>query len=93
LKNNTDLGKFGTYGGRYVPETLIPALEDLDKWYQKLKVDKSFQRELSGLLINFAGRSTPLYYANNLTRQLGGQRIYLKREDLLHSGAHKINNT
>ncbi len=93
MKNNTDLGKFGTYGGRYVPETLIPALEDLDKWYQKLKVDKSFQRELSGLLINFAGRSTPLYYANNLTRQLGGPRIYLKREDLLHSGAHKINNT
>ena len=93
MKNNTDLGKFGTYGGRYVPETLIPALEDLDKWYQRLKVDKSFQRELNGLLINFAGRSTPLYYANNLTKQLGGPRIYLKREDLLHSGAHKINNT
>ena len=93
MKNNTDLGKFGTYGGRYVPETLIPALEDLDKWYQRLKVDKSFQHELRGLLLNFAGRSTPLYYANNLTKQLGGPRIYLKREDLLHSGAHKINNT
>ena len=65
----------------------------MDKWYQRLKVDKSFQRELNGLLINFAGRSTPLYYANNLTNQLGGPRIYLKREDLLHSGAHKINNT
>ena len=93
MKRNTDLGKFGTYGGRYVPETLIPALEDLDKWYQRLKVDKSFQRELGGLLTNFAGRSTPLYYANNLTKSLGGPRIYLKREDLLHSGAHKINNT
>jgi len=93
LKNNTDLGKFGTYGGRYVPETLIPALEDLDKWYHRLKVDKSFQLELRGLLKDFAGRSTPLYYANNLTRHLGGPKIYLKREDLLHSGAHKINNT
>jgi tryptophan synthase beta chain len=93
LNKNTDLGKFGTYGGRFVPETLIPALEDLDKWYQRLKVDKSFQRELKGLLINFAGRSTPIYYANNLSRHLGGPRIYLKREDLLHSGAHKINNT
>ena len=82
MKNNTDLGKFGTYGGRYVPETLIPALEDLDKWYQRLKGNKSFQRELSELLINFAGRPTPLYYANNLTKQLGGPRIYLKREDL-----------
>ena len=93
MKNNTDLGKFGTYGGRYVPETLIPALEDLDKWYQRLKMDKSFEHELRDLLENFAGRSTPLYYANNLTRHLGGPRIYLKREDLLHSGAHKINNT
>ncbi|TVP39018.1 tryptophan synthase subunit beta [Candidatus Nitrosocosmicus arcticus] len=93
MKNNTDLGKFGTYGGRYVPETLIPALEELDKWYQRLKVDKSFQLELRGLLKDFAGRATPLYFANNLTRHLGGPKIYLKREDLLHSGAHKINNT
>jgi tryptophan synthase beta chain len=93
LKNNSDLGKFGTYGGRYVPETLIPALEDLDKWYQRLKVDKSFQNELLGLLKNFAGRPTPLYFASNLTKHLGGPKIYLKREDLLHSGAHKINNT
>jgi tryptophan synthase beta chain len=93
LKNNSDLGKFGMYGGRYVPETLIPALEDLDKWYQRLKVDKSFQNELLGLLKNFAGRPTPLYFAKNLTNHLGGPKIYLKREDLLHSGAHKINNT
>ena len=93
MKNNGDLGKFGTYGGRYVPETLIPALEDLDKWYQRLKVHKSFQKELGGLLKNFAGRPTPLYYASNLTKHLGGPKIYLKREDLLHSGAHKINNT
>ncbi|HKU82949.1 MAG TPA: tryptophan synthase subunit beta [Candidatus Nitrosocosmicus sp.] len=93
MKNNTDLGKFGTFGGRYVPETLIPALEDLDEWYQRLKMDKSFEHELRDLLENFAGRSTPLYYASNLTRHLGGPRIYLKREDLLHSGAHKINNT
>ncbi len=93
MKNNSDLGKFGTYGGRYVPETLIPALEDLDKWYQRLKVDKSFQNELLGLLKNFAGRPTPLYFASNLTKHLGGPKIYLKREDLLHSGAHKINNT
>ncbi len=93
MKNNSDLGKFGTYGGRYVPETLIPALEDLDKWYQRLKVDKSFQNELLGLLKNFAGRPTPLYFASNLTKHLDGPKIYLKREDLLHSGAHKINNT
>ncbi len=93
MKNNSNLGKFGTYGGRYVPETLIPALEDLDKWYQRLKVDKSFQNELFGLLKDFAGRPTPLYFASNLTKHLGGPKIYLKREDLLHSGAHKINNT
>ncbi len=93
MKNNSDIGKFGTYGGRYVPETLIPALEDLDKWYQRLKADKSFQNELRGLLKDFAGRPTPLYYASNLTNHLGGPKIYLKREDLLHSGAHKINNT
>ncbi len=68
------------YGGRYVPETLIPALEDLDKWYQRLKVDKSFQNELFGLLKDFAGRPTPLYFASNLTKHLGGPKIYLKRE-------------
>lgn len=86
-------GKFGTYGGRYVPETLIPALEDLEKWYQKLRINKQFQRDLSSLLESFAGRPTQLYFAKNLTKKLKGPQIYLKREDLLHSGAHKINNT
>jgi len=93
LKANLLPGKFGTYGGRYVPETLIPALEDLERWYQKLSINKQFQKELSKLLENFAGRPTELYFAKNLTKKLNGPQIYLKREDLLHSGAHKINNT
>ncbi len=93
MKANLLPGKFGTYGGRYVPETLIPALEDLERWYQKLSINKQFQRELSKLLENFAGRPTELYFAKNLTKKLNGPQIYLKREDLLHSGAHKINNT
>jgi len=93
LKANLSPGKFGTYGGRYVPETLIPALEDLDRWYQKLKKDKEFQNDLSELLETFAGRPTQLYFAKNLTKKLNGPKIFLKREDLLHSGAHKINNT
>jgi len=93
LKANLLPGKFGAYGGRYVPETLIPALEDLERWYQKLSINKQFQKELSKLLENFAGRPTELYFAKNLTKKLNGPQIYLKREDLLHSGAHKINNT
>lgn len=93
MKANLLPGKFGTYGGRYVPETLIPALEDLDRWYQKLKKDKEFQNDLSELLETFAGRPTQLYFAKNLTKKLNGPKIFLKREDLLHSGAHKINNT
>lgn len=93
MKANLSPGKFGTYGGRYVPETLIPALEDLDRWYQKLKKDKEFQNDLSELLETFAGRPTQLYFAKNLTKKLNGPKIFLKREDLLHSGAHKINNT
>lgn len=93
MKANLLPGKFGTYGGRYVPETLIPALEDLERWYQKLSINKQFQKELSKLLENFAGRPTELYFAKNLTKKLNGPQIYLKREDLLHSGAHKINNT
>jgi len=93
LKANLLPSKFGAYGGRYVPETLIPALEELEKWYQKLRVNKQFQKELSKLLENFAGRPTELYFAKNLTKKLNGPQIYLKREDLLHSGAHKINNT
>ena len=93
LKANLLPGKFGVYGGRYVPETLIPALEDLEKWYRKLSINKQFQKQLSRLLENFAGRPTELYFAKNLTKKLNGPQIYLKREDLLHSGAHKINNT
>lgn len=86
-------GKFGIHGGRYVPETLIPSLEELEKSYLKLKRDKHFQDELSYLLKSFAGRPTELYFAANLTKKLNGPKIFLKREDLLHSGAHKINNT
>jgi tryptophan synthase beta chain len=85
-------GRFGAYGGRYVPETLMAALEELDHAYAEAKVDAAFQAELDDLLRNFAGRPTPLYFAKRLTESLGGAKIYLKREDLLHTGAHKINN-
>jgi tryptophan synthase, beta subunit len=85
-------GKFGKYGGIYVPELLIPALEELEKAFLKYKDDKQFNAELEYYLREFAGRPTPLYYAENLSEKLGC-KIYLKREDLLHTGAHKINNT
>ena len=85
-------GRFGVYGGRYVPETLMAALEELEHAYFKARKDKSFLRELDDLLKNYAGRPTPLYFARRLTQKLGGAKIYLKREDLLHTGAHKINN-
>jgi tryptophan synthase beta chain len=85
-------GRFGPYGGRYVPETLMAALQELELEYEKAKGDAEFHRELDALLRNFAGRPTPLFFAQRLTEQLGGARIYLKREDLLHTGAHKINN-
>src|SRR5580693_6663133 len=85
-------GRFGVYGGRYVPETLIAALEELEREYEKAKRDPSFRARLDGLLKNYAGRPTPLFFARNLTGKLGGAKIYLKREDLLHTGAHKINN-
>jgi tryptophan synthase beta subunit len=85
-------GRFGAYGGKFVPETLMAALDELEQAYDKLKADKEFQRELNYLLDNFVGRPTPLYFASNLTRKLGGAKIYLKREDLAHTGAHKINN-
>src|SRR5262245_30261857 len=85
-------GRFGVYGGRYVPETLMAALEELERAYSKARKDKAFHRELDDLLKNYAGRPTPLYFAHRLTQQLGGAKIYLKREDLLHTGAHKINN-
>ena len=90
MKQN-NIGKFGIFGGRHVPETLIPALDELEYNYEKLKKNKEFQKELTSLLQNYAGRPTPLYYAQNLTEHIGGPKIYLKREDLLHSGAHKIN--
>jgi tryptophan synthase beta chain len=84
---------FGKYGGQFVPETLMPILEDLDKAYQKIIRDYQFKHELDYYLTHFAGRPTPLYYAKNLTEYIGGAKIYLKREDLAHLGAHKINNT
>ncbi len=85
--------KFGEFGGQFVPEVLIPPLKELEKAYKELKDDEGFKRELDYYLKNYAGRPTPLYFAKNLTEKLGGAKIYLKREDLLHSGAHKINNT
>jgi tryptophan synthase beta chain len=85
-------GRFGVYGGRYVPETLMAALEELEREYEKAKRDRSFQRRLDELLRTYAGRPTPLFLARRLTQKLGGAKIYLKREDLLHTGAHKINN-
>jgi tryptophan synthase beta chain len=85
-------GRFGAYGGRYVPETLMAALEELEHAYALAKEDSAFQAELAGLLHNYCGRPTPLYFAKRLTEQCGGAKIYLKREDLLHTGAHKINN-
>jgi tryptophan synthase beta chain len=85
-------GRYGPYGGRYVPETLMAPLEELERVYSEARADLGFRAELDSLLHNFAGRPTPLQFASRLTGQLGGARIYLKREDLLHTGAHKINN-
>lgn len=85
-------GYFGQYGGRFVPETLIPALQELEAAYEGAKKDKSFQEELKHLQATYIGRPTPLYFAKRLTKHLGGAKIYLKREDLAHTGAHKINN-
>src|SRR5438034_7223785 len=86
-------GRFGKYGGQYVPETLMKPLQDLEEAYDEYSRDPSFKKELRNLLESYAGRPTPLYLSRNLTRNLGGAKIYLKREDLLHGGAHKINNT
>jgi tryptophan synthase beta chain len=86
------VGRFGVYGGRYVPETLMAALEELEAAYAEAKEDAAFKAELDDLLRNYCGRPTPLYFAKRLSEQLGGAKIYLKREDLLHTGAHKINN-
>ena len=86
-------GRFGDFGGRYVPETLTRALDELAAEYEKALADEGFQRELDQLLDHYVGRPSPLYYAERLSRECGGSRIYLKREDLNHTGAHKINNT
>jgi tryptophan synthase beta chain len=86
-------GRFGDFGGRYIPETLVPAIEELEENYLKFKNDKNFKKELDYYLREYAGRPTPLYFAKNLTEKVGGAKILLKREDLLHGGAHKINNT
>jgi len=85
-------GRFGEFGGRFVPETLMHPVEELERAYFEARDDESFQRQLRHLLKNFAGRPTPLFHARRLTEHLGGAQIYLKREDLLHTGAHKINN-
>ncbi|MEE8155422.1 MAG: tryptophan synthase subunit beta, partial [Phycisphaerales bacterium] len=86
-------GRFGEYGGRYVPETLVAALDQLAEAYKRAKGDQQFQAELDELMRDFVGRPTPLTFARRLTDHAGGARIYLKREDLAHTGAHKINNT
>jgi tryptophan synthase beta chain len=86
-------GHFGPYGGRYVAETLMPALAELERAYSKARRDAGFQKEFHFYLCDYAGRETPLYFAERLTERIGGARIYLKREDLCHTGAHKINNT
>ena len=85
-------GRFGVYGGRYVPETLMAALDELERHYEKARRDPRFHKRLDELLRTYAGRPTPLFFAQRLTKELAGAKIYLKREDLLHTGAHKINN-
>ena len=91
-KAEPQTGYFGSFGGRFVPETLMAALQELEAAYESAKRDKKFKEELESLLRDYAGRPTPLFFARNLTQKLGGAKIYLKREDLLHTGAHKINN-
>ena len=93
LRNGPDAnGHFGAYGGRFVAETLMPLVLSLEKAYEAAKQDPQFHAELSGLLKHYVGRESPLYLAERLTAHLGGAKIYLKREDLNHTGAHKINN-
>ena len=86
-------GHFGQFGGRFVPETLMPALLELEEAYGRIRRDPDFKKELAGLLKDYVGRPSPLYFAKHLTEALGGPKVYLKREDLNHTGAHKINNT
>ncbi|MBV9419361.1 MAG: tryptophan synthase subunit beta, partial [Alphaproteobacteria bacterium] len=85
-------GHFGAYGGRFVAETLMPNIMALEKAYEAARRDPAFQAELNGMLKHYVGRESPLYFAERLTQHLGGGKIYLKREDLNHTGAHKINN-
>ncbi len=92
LETASAAGRFGIYGGRYVPETLVAALEELEHAHVEAQADPAFHARLDALLHDYAGRPTPLYYADRLTQALGGAKIYFKREDLLHTGAHKINN-
>ena len=86
-------GRFGIYGGRYVAETLVPALEELSEQYEEIKKNNDFLNEFKEDLAHYVGRPSPLYFAKRWTELLGGAKIYLKREDLNHTGAHKINNT
>lgn len=85
-------GRFGNYGGQYIPETLMSAVQELEEAYKKYSKDPEFNRELDDLLKSYAGRPSLLYYAEKMTNDLGGAKIYLKREDLNHTGSHKINN-
>ena len=92
LKSQPNDGKLGTFGGKYVPETLMPVVDELEEKYNEIKENKEFNNKLSELLRDYAGRATPIYFAENLSKKYGG-KIYFKREDLLHGGAHKINNS
>ena len=95
LKNNSlpdNLGRYGNFGGKFVPETLMSAINELEVSYAEIKTSSEFNSELENLLSEYVGRPTPITQANNLTREWGGASIYLKREDLAHTGAHKINN-
>jgi len=93
MKQPDKHGHFGIHGGRYVPETLMPALKELEEAYAHYKNDREFKQEFAYYLREYVGRPSPLYLAEKLTKQLGGAKIYLKREDLNHTGAHKVNNT
>ncbi|MEJ2567777.1 MAG: tryptophan synthase subunit beta, partial [candidate division WOR-3 bacterium] len=86
-------GYFGKFGGRFIPEVLMDAITELEKSYLSLRNDKIFKKELNFLLKEYAGRPSNLYFAERLTKETGGAKIYLKREDMMHTGAHKINNT
>jgi tryptophan synthase beta chain len=91
-KMQEKIGRYGEYGGQYIPETLMPAVQELTEAYEKYKNDPEFNKELNDLLVKYAGRPSLLYYADKMTKDLGGAKIYLKREDLNHTGSHKINN-